>query len=165
MNLIAQIRKTLSNAFAMYVQSHGAHWNVIGPGFQQYHELFQEIYEDVYNSIDSLSEFLRKLGQPSPFGLQDFMAEQTVVDGHPNTDPASLVMYLLTSNDVVLNDLNTLFTMATNANQQGVANFVAERIDMHQKWKWQLSASIGREVSSGSTSQKKAVVTIAQGMK
>ena len=165
MNLILQIKQTLANVFAFYLQAHGAHWNVIGPGFQQYHELFEEIYTDVFESVDSIAEFLRKLGAPAPLGLQDIEAVKTLTDAHPDTDPSSLVTYLLQGNDVVLNDLNNLFTIATNNNQQGVANFVAERIDMHQKWKWQLSASLGKEVSGATTTTKKAVVDIAQGMR
>ena len=33
-------------------------------------------------------------------------------------------------------------TQANEERQQGVANFVAERIDAHQKWSWQLRVSI-----------------------
>jgi DNA-binding ferritin-like protein len=33
------------------------------------------------------------------------------------------------------------FNTANESNQQGIANFIAERIDMHQKWNWFLKAS------------------------
>jgi DNA-binding ferritin-like protein len=32
--------------------------------------------------------------------------------------------------------------MADNSREQGVANFLAERIDQHQKWHWQLKAVV-----------------------
>jgi hypothetical protein len=35
----------------------------------------------------------------------------------------------------------TAFDLAIKENQQGIANFLAERQDMHMKWKWQLTAS------------------------
>jgi DNA-binding ferritin-like protein len=38
--------------------------------------------------------------------------------------------------------LKQAFNVANGENEQGVANFIAERIDMHQKWSWQLRASL-----------------------
>jgi hypothetical protein len=34
------------------------------------------------------------------------------------------------------------FDVANAANEQGIADFCASRIDMHQKWDWQLSSSV-----------------------
>jgi DNA-binding ferritin-like protein len=41
----------------------------------------------------------------------------------------------------MLNDLKKAFDIANQANEQGIANFIAERIDMHAKWDWQLKAT------------------------
>jgi len=41
----------------------------------------------------------------------------------------------------MLNDLRKAFDIANQANEQGIANFIAERIDMHAKWDWQLKAT------------------------
>ncbi|NBR23354.1 MAG: hypothetical protein EBU08_06185, partial [Micrococcales bacterium] len=46
-----------------------------------------------------------------------------------------------TDNAVMLNDLRKAFNIANQANEQGIANFIAERIDMHAKWDWQLKAT------------------------
>ena len=45
---------------------------------------------------------------------------------------------LLANNSQMLELLNQIFQEATEENQQGIANFIAERIDAHQKWAWQL---------------------------
>jgi hypothetical protein len=45
----------------------------------------------------------------------------------------------------MLASLNACFAAANEANEQGVANFIAERIDMHQKWRWQLNAFLSSE--------------------
>jgi hypothetical protein len=39
--------------------------------------------------------------------------------------------------------LNNSFATANSANEQGIANFIAERIDSTQKWMWQLRSSVG----------------------
>jgi hypothetical protein len=67
-------------------------------------------------------------------------------DANVGSDARALAADLLSANEVVLNELIEAFTCATEMNQQGIANFIAERIDNHQKWKWQLSSSLGVDV-------------------
>jgi len=43
--------------------------------------------------------------------------------------------------------LKDAFEMADAGNEQGLANFIAERIDQHQFWSWQLSASLKTSVN------------------
>ena len=135
----------LASATVMYHRVHGFHWNVVGPDFPQWHDKFAEIYEDVYGSLDPLAENIRKVsGRFAPFRLAD-LASRSVVNDNVITDFGSdtLVKDLLVSNEAVLELLQRTFDVATAANQQGVANFIAERIDAHQKWNWQLRVSAG----------------------
>jgi starvation-inducible DNA-binding protein len=133
----------LANATVMYHRTHGFHWNVVGADFPEWHDKFGEIYEDVYGSIDPLGENIRKIGAFPPFRLQELSARATVADGGVmGNDPQTLIADLLATNRGVLDCLNDAFQIANSVNQQGIANFLAERIDAHQKWNWQLSASI-----------------------
>lgn len=142
-DLSVALATLLADATVMYHRVHGFHWNVVGTDFPQYHAKFEEIYSDVYESLDPIAENLRKLGVFAPFRLMDLarmasVADNAVSDYHHDT----LVQSLLATNTGVLATLNKVFALATNANQQGIANFVADRIDHHQKWDWQLSASL-----------------------
>lgn len=151
MNLSEYIKQLLADVVSFYYKAHSAHWNVMGVSFQQYHELFGEIYEDTFGSVDTIAEFMRKLGTQVPSNLQDITKLTKIPVETVNPDPTSLATCLLNDNKIVLDCLNTAFEYATKANEQGIANFIAERIDMHQKWQWQLSASLGKEVNGKST--------------
>jgi starvation-inducible DNA-binding protein len=134
----------LANATIMYHRVHGFHWNVTGPDFPQWHSKFEEIYDDVYGSLDPLAENIRKVGAVAPFRLSDLAVRASVADDMVGDySPQTLIASLLSTNAGVLDSLNIAFQIANNANQQGVANFLAERIDAHQKWNWQLSISRG----------------------
>lgn len=146
-DLVEELTEALADVVSFYFRAHGAHWNVKGPDFSEYHALFAEIYEDVYGSIDPIAENLRKLGAPAPFQLAAFIALGELEDANVGSDARALAADLLSANEVVLNELNVVFTCATEMNQQGIANFIAERIDAHQKWKWQLSSSLGVDVA------------------
>lgn len=127
---------TMIEVLEMYARAHESHWNVTGPDFAEYHDLFGDIYSDVYGSIDPIAENIRKLGSLAP-SIQVPQADAR------NTEAGVLAAMLLEENDEVLMCLRATFDIATAAGQQGIANFLAERQDMHQKWAWQLRSSLG----------------------
>ena len=150
-DLNEELTELLADVVSFYFRAHGAHWNVKGADFSEYHKLFLKIYEDVYESIDPIAENLRKLGSIAPFTLGSFMALRTIDDAPAILqDPIALANDLLAANDIVLDELSDAFDCASAYNQQGVANFLAGRIDQHQFWKWQLTASLGQEVTQPS---------------
>jgi DNA-binding ferritin-like protein len=136
------LNNLLSNAAVLYFSSHRAHWNVEGVDFREYHDLFGEIYADVFESIDSLAENIRKLGD-FPIALGDAEDTSSYEDDSVSTDATELAMDIYQKNQIYLKMLKEVFNVASDADEQGVANFLAERIDQHQKWDWQLRVSIG----------------------
>jgi len=142
-DLTVALATCLADATVMYHRTHGFHWNVVGTDFPQYHAKFEEIYLDVYESLDPMAESLRKLGMFAPFRLTDLARMASVSDDAVSGyHHEKLVASLAETNAGVLTSLNKAFALATQANQQGIANFLADRIDNHQKWAWQLSVSL-----------------------
>lgn len=139
--LTETLSSLLGDAVTMYFQAHGYHWNVEGQDFSQYHSLFESIYEDVYSSIDPIAENIRKLDQYAPFALKQFMGLRTFDFGAAQQSPSAMAKALLKSNVSIIASLNKTFKAAMDEDEQGIANFLAERIDMHSKWGWQLRAS------------------------
>jgi starvation-inducible DNA-binding protein len=140
--LLQLLRVTLSDMVALKFKAHGYHWNVEGDDFPQYHEFFQEIYEDYDSSIDTFAEWLRKLGDYAPYKLSRFMAYSDLPETDVTSDPVSMATDLLVANDAVTTKLLVGFDLATTLKQNALANFFAERQDMHQRWHWQLGAVI-----------------------
>lgn len=143
----AVLRPLLGDVYAMLIQAQGAHWNVKGADFSQYHALFGSIYDDVYSSIDPLAENILKLGAEAPCCMSEMQQARTTVDKVHGSDPVALAKALAEVNDDVLSRITTAFGVANAANEQGIANFLAERMDMHQKWRWQLKSSVGEPVA------------------
>ena len=139
--LTNDLKTLLADAVTMYFVAHGYHWNVEGQDFSQYHSLFADIYEDVYSSIDTIAEDLRKLDEYAPFTLSKFIDLRTVESVEVAPNPKAMAKALLKVNEGVLKTIGKAFASANKANEQGIANFLAERDDMHKKWHWQLTAS------------------------
>jgi starvation-inducible DNA-binding protein len=139
--LADSLKTLMSDVVTEYFVAHGYHWNVEGSDFSQYHALFEDIYSDVYKSIDPLAENLRKLDVYAPFSLKTFLDSRTVESKEVKPDPKAMAKELLRINDEVAKSVKVAFDAAIKEDQQGIANFLAERIDMHAKWSWQLKAS------------------------
>lgn len=141
-----ELTELLSDTVTFYLRAHGAHWNVMGTDFAEYHALFASIYDDVYDSIDPLAENIRKIGIRAPFQMSEFMQLRTLSDGDISSDARTLALDLLAANDIVIRGIADAFECASECGEQGIANFLADRLDKHQTWRWQLSSSLGIEV-------------------
>lgn len=140
--LTNSLKTLLSDAVTLYFTAHGFHWNVEGQDFSQYHALFAEIYEDVYSSIDIIAEDIRKLDEYAPFTLSKFIDLRTIEAKDVKPEPKAMAKELLRLNDGILETIAKAQEDATKAQEQGIMNFLAERDDMHKKWRWQLTASV-----------------------
>jgi starvation-inducible DNA-binding protein len=143
--LIGSLYTLLSETTAFYLKAHGAHWNVVGEEFASYHELFEEIYKDAHASLDPIAESLRKLNSPAPAELKDLASMASGRTEAESYEAEDLARDLYAANEKLIENIMVAFKAATDLNQQGVANFLAERQDMHQKWSWQLRSSIAEE--------------------
>jgi len=146
-DLSEELNELLADVVSFYFKAHGAHWNVMGPDFAEYHELFNEIYEDVYSSIDPIAENIRKLGKPAIASISKFALMTEIPETASEvTDALTLASEILAANELLIEEISEAFNCAVMHNQQGIANFLADRMDAHQKWKWQLSSSLGTEI-------------------
>lgn len=139
--LADELNVVVGTVVDFYLRAHGYHWNVEGEDFSQYHALFGDIYSDAYSSIDPFAENIRKLGKYAPFKLDTLKDLSSLEDSRVAPTPRDMAMDLISANDVVIGLLKNVFHTANDADEQGIANFIAERIDAHQKWAWQLKAS------------------------
>ena len=145
--MLADALKTLlATEYAFSLKAQLFHWNVEGPDFAQLHEFFGNLYEEVYNnSIDKTAEYIRALGDYAPGSYERF-AELTIIKGQIKIPRARLMIEeLLANNGQLLELLNTCFATAEEENQQGIANFIAERIDAQQKHGWMLRSFLKDE--------------------
>jgi starvation-inducible DNA-binding protein len=138
--LINALKSLLADTVTLKFKAHGYHWNVEGDDFPQYHEFFEEIYEDYDSAIDRFAELVRKLGDYAPFKLSRFVELASIPDTDVSSDPVVMAADLLIANDAVTEKIKDAFDLATSAREQGIANFLADRQDMHAKWHWQLSS-------------------------
>ena len=134
------LKTLLATAYAFVVKAQFFHWNVEGPDFSQYHKFLGKLYEEVYSSIDPTAEYIRILDEYTPGSFERF-SELSLIQGQTKVPRARLIFTeLLADNQTMIDLLNQCFESAAAENQEGIANFIAERIDAHGKHGWMLKS-------------------------
>ena len=123
---------------------HGYHWNVLGPDFGEYHEFFGMLYEDVESSVDALAENILKVGYPAPYLLQDYSDLSCIKEErHDGSSVQFMLQSALRVNDTMIACLHEAGEIAEKCREFGLMDFLAQREDMHKKWRWQIKAFLG----------------------
>jgi starvation-inducible DNA-binding protein len=142
-NLINVLKELQSMSMKMYAQSHGYHWNTVGRMFKQDHAFFLEIYEDVFDSVDPFAENIRKLNAKAPFGLVQLQANSSLeINDSPELSANQMYAELINTNSQIIAKLKDACDVADAAREQSILNFLADRLDKHEFWQWQLTASL-----------------------
>ena len=142
-DLIGSLKTLLGNTVSVYFRAHGYHWNVKGLNFPQLHGFFGDIYEDLYSSIDPTAGWLRKLEVDAPYRLEDFIKHRDINDAIvPPIQSVGMLKDLLMGIEALDECTETCLKLATLEDEQGLMNFLAGRLDMLEKWEWQLSTSL-----------------------
>lgn len=140
------LRKALKIAFAsefaFYLKAHYYHWNVEGADFKQYHDLFGEIYEEVYGQIDDFAENIRKTGGYTPGSFERFSMLSRIEDETAVPQALDMVQTLLSDSDKMAEIFKLVFDLAEKYHEHGLADFLAGRQDAHRKHSWMLRATL-----------------------
>ena len=137
--LADDLKTLLATEYAFVIKAQNFHWNVEGPDFAQYHQFFGDLYSKVYeNTIDQTAEYIRTLDVYTPGSFERF-GELSVITGQTKIPRAMLMIQeLADDNTALLQILTQTFKSAVDENNEGIANFIAERLDAHNKHGWML---------------------------
>jgi starvation-inducible DNA-binding protein len=140
--LINALKIAFASEYSFALKAQNFHWNTEGPDFYEFHLLFQEIYEEVYGSIDAFAENIRKSGAYTPASYSKFSMLSTVAEENAVPDPRSMTAELLADSDKMAQLMAMVYKMADAAGEFGLANFLADRQDAHRKHSWFLRSTL-----------------------
>lgn len=145
--LVLALKSLLADNVALKFKAHGYHWNTEGDDFPQWHDKFGSIYEELDGATDGYAEWIRMLdvNAYAPFKLSRFAELTTVPETEVSSDALDMAGDLCMSLELVTAKIVAAADAATAAKQYGLANFLGDRQTAHQKWCWQLMASLKPE--------------------
>jgi starvation-inducible DNA-binding protein len=144
--LADNLKILLASVYSFSVKVQYFHWNVEGDNFPQYHEFFGNLYEEVYgNSVDKIAEYIRTLDVYAPGSFTRFQ-ELSIIEDQLKVPRAELMFEeLYHDNSKLIDLLNQCFASAESENKQGIANFIAERLDAQAKHQWMIRSVLKKQ--------------------
>jgi starvation-inducible DNA-binding protein len=136
------LKTAFASEYAFALKAQNFHWNVEGSLFPQLHELFEKIYTEVYGSIDTFAEQLRALQIYAPASYSKFSMLSIVEDENEILEQGAMVGELLDDSEKMANIFKLTFSMAEQAGDHGLSNFLADRQDAHKKHSWMLRSTL-----------------------
>jgi starvation-inducible DNA-binding protein len=140
--LVKAARVAFASEYSFFIKAQNFHWNVEGPDFLQYHDLFGKIYGEVYGSLDTFAEQIRGLGGYAPGSFQKFSMLSQIEDENNILDKTAMTAELLEDSLKIVKILKITFQRSEEFSEYGFSDFVAGRIDAHRKHQWMLRSSL-----------------------
>ena len=139
--LIEKMKAYHATNFAFYLKTHFFHWNVEGPNFPQYHEVFGDLYADVWAAADDIAEHIRALESYAPGSFTRLSAMSMIADQIDPIPAPDMFLMLMGDNIKLMAMIAELDRMANDAGEIGLSNFLQARHEIHKKHQWMMRAT------------------------
>ena len=140
--LIEQLKVILGTNFALYLKSHGFHWNIEGANFPQYHDFLNGFYNEVWNQNDLIAEHIRQLDSYAPGSLERMLELADLEESQNIPIALAMMTELKRDNDRFIVHLRAGIVAAEQADEPAVGNFLQDLLGAHQKKAWMLRSII-----------------------
>lgn len=141
---IAQaLSRLLADSYAVYLKTHGYHWNVRGPNFSSLHALFMEQYNEEWTALDDIAERIRALGEFAPQSYASFANLTGIKDGDPEADWETMVRELQKDNEAVCRTARSIIPVVEKAGDEATLDLLTQRFQAHEKHAWMLRSTLG----------------------
>lgn len=136
------MKKYLASNFSFYLKLQFFHWNVEGMFFKQHHDLFGDLYNEVWAAQDDIAEHIRAIKGYAPGSLQRYLALSVVQDQIDVVDAKEMLTMAHSDNEIMIGVIEEAYRAAEAAGELGLANFLQDRLDVHSKHGWMLRATL-----------------------
>ncbi|MEL6662757.1 MAG: Dps family protein [Pseudomonadota bacterium] len=141
-NSAAALKVLLGETYALYVKTHGYHWNVTGPRFSSLHALFMEQYTELWNALDEIAERVRALGHFAPGSSDEMMAEATIKPDNGVPDADAMIANLARGHEAVSKAAKAGIKIAEEAGDEVSVDLFVQRATIAEKTAWMLRSSL-----------------------
>jgi starvation-inducible DNA-binding protein len=93
------INPLIADTFALSVKTKNFHWHLYGPHLRDYHLLFDEQAEAIFESIDAMAERVRKIGGTAIRSIGHISQLQAIDDDNDNLVPPEKMVKRLTEDN------------------------------------------------------------------
>ena len=127
----------LADVFALYLKTKNFHWHLSGPHFRDYHLMFDEHADQLFDMTDDIAERVRKLGAQTLHSISEISKEQRIKDNNePYVDPLDMLNELKDDNLNLLGSMRDAHEICDENKDVATASLLENWIDETERRIW-----------------------------
>ena len=131
------VNPLIADAFVLYVKTKNFHWHLYGSHFRDFHLLFDEQAEAIFDSIDVMAERVRKIGGTTIRSIGQIAQLQTIEDNNSNSvPPEEMVRILMEDNAHMAKMIRAAIVVCDKNRDSGTSNSLQDILDKTERRKW-----------------------------
>lgn len=139
------LSQLLADEFLLYTKTRNAHWNVEGIDFAAKHIFFESQYGQLDETMDSVAERIRQVGEYAPATLSQFLKLTHLTEqSREKNDSAGFIRELLADHESIIIFLReNVDRFANEFHDYGTSDFITGLMEIHEKMAWMLRSHLG----------------------
>lgn len=131
------VNPLVADAFALYIKTKNFHWHLSGHHFRDYHLLFDEQADQIFEMIDVLAERVRKLGGLTIHSIGEISKLQSIKDDDDSfVEPIEMVRRLLNDNKNLASRMLQAHEVCAEHDDVGTTSILEVFIDETERRTW-----------------------------
>jgi starvation-inducible DNA-binding protein len=131
------VNPLIADAFALYVKTKNYHWHLYGAHFDNYHKMFDEQAEAIFDSIDAMAERVRKIGGATIKSVSHISQLQTIEDDNDDlVPPEKMVRRLAEDNGRMAKAIHDAIHVCDKNRDTGTSNLLQDILDKTERREW-----------------------------
>ena len=149
-DISAALNGILADVFALYLKTKNFHWHLSGPHFRDYHLLFDEHADQIYEMADPIAERVRKLGGLTIRSIGEIARTQRLSDNDADyVEPSDMIAELREDNQRLVASFRQAHNVCEEHGDIATASLIEVWVDETERRIWFLFEASRHGDSSG----------------
>lgn len=139
-DIAKELNILLADYHLYYQKLRNFHWNIVGENFFTLHVKFEEMYDDTLIKIDDIAERILTLGHQPVSNFSEYLKLAHVEESPATLSDVEMVKTLIGDHGKLIGQLRQTLDKASDAGDEGTADFISGYIAELEKTSWMLNA-------------------------
>lgn len=137
-----ELQKVLADTFILSLKTRHYHWNIMGPHFKSFHELFNEIYEKLDDMGDRIAERIRALGQFPQGNYKSFVKDTLIKEETNYLKEMEIVEQLVYDMEILVKRSYEMKEIALKNSDDVTGDLMIQHLGHLEKLLWMLKSHL-----------------------
>jgi starvation-inducible DNA-binding protein len=131
------INPLVADAYALYVKTKNFHWHLYGSHFRDFHLLFDDHADQIFESIDTMAERVRRIGGTTIRSISHIAQLTTIEDDNDEQVPAGEMIRRLMDDELrIAKKIRAAIDVCDQNHDSATSNQLQDILDKTERRKW-----------------------------